>query len=313
MNKRDFAWEQKYRPTKVSECVFSNYNRKIFDGIIKEGNIPNLILAGLPGLGKTTISLILPKELGYDYKFINGRTEGNIDNLRHDITDFVERRSMGGKRKVVIFDEGDGASTAVLDALKTMIEKYSSNASFIITTNHLNKFKHAIKSRMVLVEFDLTSSVREQMESDFFKRIIGILKKEGTKFRDKSDVASLKKFISRHFPDMRHTIKTLQMISITDGGHVSTEYLDRQTIFNIDEFKEMLKGFKYEEITKFAENASSDMLFLFVQENIKCLTDDKNYYKLLRLVNDYSFQGSFTTVELANKILFLEDISKLMC
>lgn len=306
---KDYFWAQKWRPDNIDSMIFRDSDEQFFKGIIETNKIPNLLLVGSPGLGKTTVALALPKQLEMDYLFLNGRTEGNIDILRTKVTDFISTKSLNGKGKVVIYDEGDASSLAVLDALKTMIEKYSKNATFIITSNHINKFKPAIRSRMHIINFNISKEERKQMIKKLYKRIVMILKQEDVIVENKE---TLVKFIARHFPDIRHILKALQMTSIKHGGKIPLEISENENYYEIDAFKALMKEFNFDKINQFVESGNSEVLYSFIEENIKELFDPENYFPALRLINLYSFQEAFTSTKTANTKCCLDELKDLM-
>lgn len=307
MKKNEIFWPQKHRPKTLDDCVFKPKNEKIFKGIIEYNEIPNLLLYGLPGLGKTTISLILPDLLDYDYLMLNARTDGNIDKLKTDVTGFIETKSFNGRRKLVIFDEGDAASLAVLDALKTMIEKYSSNASFIITSNHVNKFSDALRSRFILVDFTYTQEDKKYMIKKMYMRILKILKSENVQCEDNK---ALVNFISDSFPDFRHILKHLQIVAISNNNIITPEDLNAGVIFDTDEFVTLVKRWNYTDLARYVENKDYETLFLFLENNMNELVKPENYFDFLKIINSYSYQGVFTSTKFANTMACIEDIKE---
>jgi len=308
LKSKEYAWEQKYRPfDNINDIILNPEHQLFFNGIIKENRIPNMILYGPPGLGKTTTVLTLVNQLKKDYMFLNGRTDGRIDVLETKVEPFVSTKSFNGEEKIVIYDEGDASSHAVLDALKVMIEKYSKNATFIITSNHVNKFKDAIRSRMNMINFALTEKNKTVMQKNTLKRIIRILKNEKVEIEDINQLAL---FVKKTFPDIRNMIKTLQMFSISYNKKIPASICEESEIFNVSSFVKMLDEFKYEDIVKFVENNNSEMIYVFVQENLKELVKPNNYYEVLRTINSYSYQEAFTMTKNANTICCLKDLSE---
>lgn len=306
---KEYFWAQKWRPDNIEDIIFRDADEKFFKGIIDNDKIPNLLLVGPPGLGKTTVALALPKQLNIDYLFLNGRIEGNIDVLRTKVTDFISTKSLNGNGKVVIYDEGDASSLAVLDALKTMIEKYSKNASFIITSNHINKFKPAIRSRMHVINFTINKDEKKEMVKKLYKRLLFILNKEEVEIEDKK---VLLKFIHSNFPDIRHILKTLQMTSIKHGNKIPLEIIQNENYYEIDTFKTLMKEFDFDKINLFVESGNSEVLYNFIEENIKELFEPENYFTALRLINLYSFQEAFTSTKTANTKCCLDELKDMI-
>lgn len=207
--KREFLWVDKYSPSKVEECILPKTIKSIFQGIVKKGSIPNMILSGTPGTGKTTIAVALCKEIGCDFKIINASNNRGMDLVRVDIEQYAVSRSLSGMRKVLILDEADGITIDAQNSLRNQIEKYSDVLTFILTCNHQNKLIPAIQSRCDIVEFKIPKEEKLELVKALAVRVFDILTKEQIQF-DKQIVV---KSITQLYPDIRKILNRLQIYS----------------------------------------------------------------------------------------------------
>lgn len=207
--KQEFLWVDNYSPATVSECILPKTIKSIFQGIVKKGSVPNMILSGSPGTGKTTIAVALCKEIGCDHKIINASNNRGMDLVRVDIEQYAVSRSISGKRKVLILDEADGITIDAQNSLRNQIEKYSDVLTFILTCNHQNKLIPAIQSRCDIIEFKIPKEEKLELVKNVAVRVFGILTKEKIEF-DKQVVV---KSITQLYPDIRKILNRLQIYS----------------------------------------------------------------------------------------------------
>jgi len=227
----NFNWELKYRPRTVDELILPDSIKNMVREIISGGEIPNLLLYGTPGLGKTSTVCVIIDELkvsSNDYLFINGSSENTIDVLRNKITAFASSVSFDKRKKVVIIDEADnlgsGTNTAVQKGFRSFIEEFSSNCSFIFTANYPNKILGALRSRFKKIEFKFTDEDEQFMLENISKRVIEILDMEKVKY---DNPASIKGFVENYFPDFRSILCELQKVSMIKNKHIDFDYLIR--------------------------------------------------------------------------------------
>ena len=216
----EFLWVEKYRPHRIGDCVLPDRIKNAFREYVNKGEIPNLLLSGPAGCGKTTAAMAMCDEIGCNYLFINSSEERGIDVLRTKVVGYASTVSLTGGRKVIILDEADGLTPDTQDALRGVIEKFSDNCSFIFTCNFKAKIKDAIHSRCAVVDFTLKSSEKPTMASKMFKRVNEILNIEGVEY----DKQVLVKIVEKYFPDYRRLLNELQRHAVSgniDAGVVS--------------------------------------------------------------------------------------------
>jgi len=214
----EFLWVEKYRPQKVQDAILPKHLEQTFLQFVESGEIPNLLLCGGAGIGKTTVAKALCEQMGYDWIILNGSSEGDIDTLRTKIVNFASTVSFSGKGKVVIYDEADYLTAVTQPALRNFIEEFSKNCRFIFTCNYENKIIPALHSRCSVIKFNIPKDERPQLAGSFFNRIQQILDAENIQY-DKGSVASV---VEKHFPDFRRTLNELQKISISGAINKET-------------------------------------------------------------------------------------------
>lgn len=244
-------FNEAYRPKTIEEVILPSEIKQRFIQFRETENIPNLLLAGPAGTGKTTIAKALLRELDYDYMMINGSdsADSGIDVLRTRIKTFASSVSLDGKRKFVIIDEADHLSPAVQPALREFMERFSSNCGFILTCNYRNRIIDPLQSRLSLVEFFISKKDRPQVFKEFHQRVNWILEQEGVKF----DPKVIAQFIVKYFPDFRRIINELQMQSV--GGEITESILSDKRDDAVAELYDFLKGKRFSDMRKWvAEN-----------------------------------------------------------
>ena len=204
----DSLWCEKYRPSTIEECILPKHLKDTFKEIVATGEIPNMLLTGTAGLGKTTVARAICNELDLDYILINASESGNIDTLRGKIKQFASSVSLQGGYKVVILDEADYLNAqSTQPALRGFIEEFSANCRFILTCNFKNKIIEPLHSRCGVVEFNTSKKDMVALCGQFMQRATKILAEEGVSVSSHDLVAEL---IMRHAPDWRRILNELQ-------------------------------------------------------------------------------------------------------
>ena len=210
--KEDFLWVEKYRPRTIDECILPTETKKIFQDFVNNQEIPNLLLCGTAGVGKTTVAKALCNELDADFVMINGSEERNIDTLRVKIKQFASTVSLSGGPKIVILDEADYLNPqSTQPALRGFIEEFSKNCRFIFTCNYKKRIIQPLHSRCSVIDFTIEANHKPMIAQQIFQRILQILRDEKVTHNDKVVV----ELISKFFPDFRRVLNELQKYSVS--------------------------------------------------------------------------------------------------
>ena len=237
MNK-EFLWVEKYRPKVIDDCILPQSIKEVFKGFVSQGELPNLLLTGSAGVGKTTIAKALCEQINASYIMINGSDEGRfLDTVRNRIRTFASTVSLtsGASHKVVIIDEADNTTNDVQLSLRAAVEEFHSNCRFIFTCNFINKIIEPLHSRCTVVDFRVKNGQSVQLQGQFFERLRTILKTEDVKFEDKV----LAKLIRRYYPDWRRLINECQRYAA--NGSIDTAILVDVADVNFDNLLSALK------------------------------------------------------------------------
>jgi len=257
----DFIWVEKYRPTTIDECILPKGIKKTFQDFVDRGEIPNMLLSGPPGIGKTTVAKALCNQLGADYYVINGSDEGRfLDTVRTNAKNFASTVSLTSesKHKVIIIDEADNTTSDVQLLLRASIEEFSANCRFIFTCNYKNKIIQPLHSRCTVIDFAVNKRDKPTIAAQFFSRINDILDKENIR-SDKKVVAEL---INKHFPDWRRVLNECQRYSA--GGEIDSGILASFSDVSINDLTKNLKEKNFSEVRKWVStNLDNDTTLLF--------------------------------------------------
>jgi len=303
----EFLWVEKYRPKTVADTVLPAELKKTFQQFVENKNVPNLLLTGSAGVGKTTIAKAMLEELGADYIVINGSDEGRlIDTLRTKIKNFASSMSLSGGRKYVILDEADYINAdSVQPALRNFMEEYSSNCGFILTCNFVNKIIAPLHSRCSVVEFKISNKEKPKMAGEFFKRVCTILDKENVVY-DQKVVAEV---ITKHFPDNRRILNELQRYSAT--GKIDAGIL---TNSSDDNFKVLIDALKKKEFSTarkwVGQNIDGDVAPFFrkLYDTIYDHAEPSSIPQIVVTLADYQHKSAFAADQEINTMALLTEI-----
>tara|TARA_B100000886_G_C20376004_1_gene471795 strand:+ start:89 stop:1030 length:942 start_codon:yes stop_codon:yes gene_type:complete len=236
---KDFLWVEKYRPKNVNDCILPENTINVFKGFVDQGEIPNLLLSGTAGVGKTTIAKALCEEIGASYIIINGSDEGRfLDTVRNRVRQFATTVSLtsGAAHKVVIIDEADNTTNDVQLSLRTAVEEFHNNCRFIFTCNFINKIIEPLHSRCTVVDFRIKPDESQKLQASFFQRLMYILGAENVKYEQKV----IAKLIKRYYPDWRRLINECQRYAAT--GNIDSAILIDVADVNLDTLLKALKS-----------------------------------------------------------------------
>jgi DNA polymerase III delta prime subunit len=301
----NFLWTEKYRPQTSANCVLTDELRATFNSFVERGEIPNLLLTGSPGIGKTTFAKAMLNEVGRDFITINGSLSGNIDTLRNEISNFASSVSFSGGRKYIILDEADHLNpNSFQPALRGFVEEFSKNCGFILTCNYPNKIMKELHSRLTVIDFHIKKDDRPKVASGYMKRAMEILDKEGVDY-DKNVVARL---IMNHFPDFRRVINELQ--SYSASGIIDEGILSLSGEKNYYELIKSLKNKDFKLMREWVvENYDSDTAFYRqFYDSITDVLKPTSVPTAVVLTSTYLYQHAFVADSEINLVAFLTNI-----
>ena len=304
--REDFLWVEKYRPKKIEDTILPADLKATFQEFVNAKNIPNLILAGGPGVGKTTVARAMLEELGADYIMINGSMNGNIDTLRNEIKSYASSMSFVGGRKYVILDEADYLNPqSTQPALRNFMEEYSANCGFILTCNFLNRIIAPLHSRCSVIQFKIAGSDKPKLASQFMKRVETILKNENVEY-DQKVVAEL---ILKHFPDWRRVLNELQRYSAT--GKIDTGLLANITEVSMQKLLDAIRDKDFNTMRKWVvDNLDNEPAVLyrnFFDRAVEYFSP-QSVPQLVVLLGDYQYKSAFVADQEINMVAFLTEV-----
>jgi len=299
-------WTEKYRPKKIDDCILPERLKKPFQEYVNQSNIPNLLLSGGAGVGKTTVAKAMCEEIGCDVMVINGSDEGRlIDTFRTKIKNFASSMSLAGGRKVVIIDEADYCNAeSVQPALRNFIEEFAGNCSFIFTCNYKNKLIDPLHSRCAVIDFALKNGEKAQMASAFMKRIQSVLQSENVDYDDKV-VAEL---IKKHFPDFRRVINELQRYS--QLGKIDIGILSQISDVTINDIIKYIKEKDFGAIRKWVASNDIDATAFYrkLYDNLYEVLKPQSIPQAVLILADYQYKGAFVADQEINTVACLTEL-----
>ena len=307
MQRDDFLWVEKYRPHKISDCVLPSDLQEPFSDFVDQGKVPNLILTGGPGTGKTTAAKALCDETKTDFLMVNGSDEGrSIDIVRTTLNQFCSSVSMTGNRKAIIMDEADYMNAdSVQPALRGFIEKFGNNVSFLFTCNYPNRIIDPIHSRCAVFDFSIPLNEKPKLAERYLFLCEEILGKEGIEF----DRKVLIQLIMKHFPDFRRVLNELQRYS--SSGRIDTGILTSLEEVNVGELVNSLKGKKFSEVRKWTNsNMDTDTARIFrkLYDSLSSHLKPQSVPQAVLIIADYQYKSAFVVDQEINLVACLTEI-----
>jgi DNA polymerase III delta prime subunit len=306
MQMTDLLWVEKYRPKTIDQCILPETFKKTFQEYVDRKEIPNMILSGSAGVGKTTVARAMCEEIGCDYIIINGSDESGIDTLRVKIKGFASSVSLTSfGRKVIIVDEADYLTAAAQAAFRGVIEEFSKNCSFVFTCNFKNRIIQPLHSRCSVIDFKLQNGQKAKMASAFLKRVEQILKQEKVQYELKV-VAEL---ITKYFPDYRRILNELQRYSVS--GSIDVGILAQISDVKITELVSHLKEKDFKSVRKWvALNADNDShrIMREIYDKLYDILNPTTIPMAVVLLGKYQYQAAFAADQEINLMSFLTEL-----
>ena len=304
----EFLWVEKYRPRTIEECILPDNIKQTFLDFLDKGEVPNLLLAGSAGCGKTTVAKALCNELGVDYYVINGSDEGRfLDTVRNNAKNFASTVSLqgSGKPKIIIIDEADNTTSDVQLLLRAFTEEFSGNCRFIFTCNYKNKIIEPLHSRCAVVEFSIGGKQKPIIAAQFFKRIQTILDQESIEFDNKV----LVELINKHFPDWRRVLNEIQRYS--SGGAIDAGILATFSDVKVNNLIQNLKQKNFPEVRKWVvDNLDNDsgVLLRRIYDALYTSLANSSIPAAVLIIAKYQYQIAFVADQEINLLACLTEI-----
>ena len=304
----EFLWVEKYRPKTIEDCILPENIKKTFKEFLNKGEVPNLLLAGPAGCGKTTVAKALCNELGVDVYVINGSDEGRfLDTVRNNAKNFASTVSLSSeaKHKVIIIDEADNTTPDVQLLLRASIEEFSGNCRFIFTCNYKNKIIEPLHSRCAVVEFGIKGKQKQEIAAEFFKRLNGILDSE----RIQSDKKVLAQLINKHFPDWRRVLNECQRYSV--AGKIDSGILAHFSDVKVNDLIKNLKETDFPQVRKWCvDNLDNDPAVLLrrIYDNLYTSLVPSSIPASVLIIAKYQYQIAFVADQEINLLACLTEI-----
>ena len=304
----DFIWVEKYRPTTIDECILPKGIKKTFQDFVERGEIPNMLLSGPPGIGKTTVAKALCNQLGSDYYVINGSDEGRfLDTVRNSAKNFASTVSLtsDSKHKVIIIDEADNTTSDVQLLLRASIEEFSKNCRFIFTCNYKNKIIDPLHSRCSVVDFSVNKKDKPTIAAQFFARLNSILEEE----KVEADKKVLAELINKHFPDWRRVLNECQRYAVS--GKIDSGILAAFSDVSVNDLIKNLKQKNFSEVRKWVVTNMDNDTSVLLRRIYDSLYDSLEHSSIpaaVLIIAKYQFQIAFVADQEINLLAALTEI-----
>jgi len=297
-------WVERYRPQTVEECILPDRLKTTFQEYVNQKEIPNLLLTGGAGVGKTTIAKAMCNEIGCDYMILNGSDENGVDTIRVKIKNYASSMSFTGGRKVVILDEADYLTPNAQAILRNAIEEFAVNCSFIFTCNFKSRIIEPLHSRCAVIDFRLVNGEKAKMASAFFKRITHILDTEKVEY-DEKVIAEL---IKKHFPDFRRAINELQRYS--QLGKIDVGILSQIGDISISQIVKHLKEKDFTSVRKWAATTDIDSTTFFrkLYDALYDIAKPQSIPQAVIIIADYQYKQAFVADQEINLVACLTEL-----
>jgi len=304
----DFIWVEKYRPTTIDECILPKGIKKTFQDFVERGEIPNMLLSGPPGIGKTTVAKALCYQLGSDYYVINGSDEGRfLDTVRNSAKNFASTVSLtsDSKHKVIIIDEADNTTSDVQLLLRASIEEFSKNCRFIFTCNYKNKIIDPLHSRCSVVDFSVNKKDKPTIAAQFFARLNSILEEE----KVEADKKVLAELINKHFPDWRRVLNECQRYAVS--GKIDSGILAAFSDVAVNDLIKNLKQKNFSEVRKWVVTNMDNDTSVLLRRIYDSLYDSLEHSSIpaaVLIIAKYQYQIAFVADQEINLLAALTEI-----
>jgi len=304
----DFIWVEKYRPKTIDDCILPKTIKKTFQDFVERGEIPNMLLSGPPGIGKTTVAKALCHQLGADFYVINGSDEGRfLDTVRNSAKNFASTVSLtsDSKHKVIIIDEADNTTSDVQLLLRASIEEFSRNCRFIFTCNYKNKIIEPLHSRCSVVDFSINKRDKPTIAAEFFSRLNFILEQE----KVETDKKVLAELINKHFPDWRRVLNECQRYAVS--GKIDSGILAAFSDIAVNDLIKNLKTKNFGEVRKWVvTNMDNDTSVLLrrIYDSLYDSLVNSSIPAAVLIIAKYQFQIAFVADQEINLLAALTEI-----
>ena len=308
MSRNEFVWVESYRPQTIEDCILPEGIKNMFKQFVEKGEVPNLLLSGPPGCGKTTVAKALCNELGVDYYVINGSDEGRfLDTVRNNAKNFASTVSLSSdaKHKIIIIDEADNTTPDVQLCLRAFTEEFIGNCRFIFTCNYKNKIIAPLHSRCAVIDFAIKGKERQELAAKFFNRLRIILEKESVEY----DPKVLVELIQKHFPDWRRVLNELQRYSVS--GKIDTGILAAFSNVKTDNLFQSLKAKDFSKVRKWVvDNLDNDpsVLIRSIYDAVYTHLEGSGIAAAVLIIAKYQYQSGFVADQEINMLACLTEI-----